>query len=58
MPDGATADVNAVVASMGTVTSKVPEVRTPDAPHFVVHGTLAMGSLRLRRRYRLAGHTF
>ncbi|MDN5860669.1 MAG: DUF1707 domain-containing protein, partial [Pseudonocardia sp.] len=55
VPDDATADVTGVVASMGKVTSKIPEVHSPGAPHFVVHGTLAMGSLRLRRRYRIAG---
>jgi hypothetical protein len=58
LPDGATADVSAVVAGMGNVSSKVPEIRTPDAPHFVVHGALSMGSLRVRRRYRIAGHSF
>lgn len=52
VPDGATADVDAVVAS------KVPSARTSGAPHFVVHGTLSMGSLRVRRRYRIAGHSF
>lgn len=58
VPDDATADVTGVVAAMGSVTSKVPEIRRPGAPHFVVHGTLSMGSLRLRRRYRIAGHAF
>lgn len=58
VPDGATADVSAVVAGMGTVSSKVPEIRTADAPHFVVHGALSMGSLKVRRRYRIAGRSF
>jgi hypothetical protein len=58
VPDGATADVDAVVASMGSVTSKVSSVRGSNGPHFVVHGTLSMGSLRVRRRFRIAGHSF
>jgi hypothetical protein len=58
VPDGASADVDAVVASMGSVTSKVPSVRAANGPHFVVHGTLSMGSLRVRRRYRIAGRSF
>lgn len=58
VPDGATADVTGVVATMGNVSSKVPEIRTPGAPHFVVHGTLSMGSLKLRRRYRIGGRSF
>jgi len=58
VPDDATANVDDVVASMGTVKSSVPSVRRPGAPHFVVHGRAGMGSVTVRRRYRLAGHYF
>jgi hypothetical protein len=58
VPDGATADASAVVAAMGNVSNRVPEIRTPDAPLFVVHGALSMGSLKVRRRYRIAGRSF
>jgi hypothetical protein len=27
-------------------------------PHFVVHGRAGMGSVTVRRRYRIAGHYF
>ncbi|MHA6629063.1 DUF1707 domain-containing protein [Pseudonocardia sichuanensis] len=58
VPDDATANVDDVVASMGTVKSSVPSVRRPGAPHFVVHGRAGMGSVTVRRRYRIAGHYF
>ncbi|SHK46419.1 protein of unknown function [Pseudonocardia thermophila] len=59
VPEGATADVTGVVATMGSVTSKVSEIRTPDSgPHFVVHGTLGMGSLKVRRPYRFGNKRF
>lgn len=58
VPDGSTANVDGVSAGMGTVRSKVPSVRRPGAPHFVVHGKAGMGSLTIRRRYRFAGFYF
>lgn len=58
VPDEATANVDAVVASMGTVKSSVPSVPRPGVPHFVVHGRAGMGSVTVRRRYRIAGHYF
>jgi hypothetical protein len=58
VPDDATANVDDVVASMGTVKSSVPSVRRPGVPHFVVHGRAGMGSVTVRRRYRFAGHYF
>ena len=58
VPDDATADVDGVVASMGTVKSSVPSLRRPGVPHFVVHGRAGMGSVTVRRRYRFAGHYF
>jgi hypothetical protein len=58
VPDDATANVDDVVANMGTVKSSVPSVRRPGVPHFVVHGRAGMGSVTVRRRYRIAGHYF
>lgn len=58
VPDESTADIDAVVATMGTVKSSVPSIRRPGVPHFVVHGRAGMGSVTVRRRYRFAGHYF
>ncbi|GAA1248899.1 DUF1707 domain-containing protein [Pseudonocardia aurantiaca] len=58
VPDDATANVDGVVASMGTVKSNVPSLQRPGIPHFVVHGRAGMGSVTVRRRYKIAGHFF
>lgn len=58
VPDESTANVDDVVASMGTVKSSVPSVPRPGVPHFVVHGRAGMGSVTVRRRYRIAGRYF
>ncbi|WP_308283049.1 DUF1707 SHOCT-like domain-containing protein [Pseudonocardia nigra] len=58
VPDQATANVDNVVASMGTVKSSVPSLQRPGVPHFVVHGRAGMGSVTVRRRYRFAGRNF
>lgn len=58
VPDESTANVDGIVASMGTVKSSVPSVPRPGVPHFVVHGRAGMGSVTVRRRYRIAGHYF
>jgi hypothetical protein len=58
VPDEATANVDGVVASMGTVKSSVPSLQRPGVPHFVVHGRAGMGSVTIRRRYKIAGHFF
>jgi hypothetical protein len=58
VPDEATANVDGVVASMGTVKSNVPSLQRPGMPHFLVHGRAGMGSVTVRRRYRIAGHFF
>ena len=58
VPDDATANVDGVVASMGTVKSSVPSATRPGVPHFVVHGRAGMGSVTVRRRYRIVGHYF
>ena len=56
VPDGATADVDGMLSGMGTVRSKVAPTPVPGHPHFHVHGRSVMGSVLVRRRYRLAGH--
>ena len=58
LPDDATADVDHVVSSMGTVRSKVPSRPRPGAPHFVVHGRTSMGTLVVRHRYQLGNLRF
>jgi hypothetical protein len=58
VPDESTANIDGVVASMGTVKSNLPSVPRPGVPHFVVHGRTGMGSLTVRRRYKFAGHYF
>jgi Domain of unknown function (DUF1707) len=58
VPDDATANVDDLVPGMGTIRSKVPSRPRPGAPHFVVHGRTAMGSVTIRRRYRIASHFF
>ncbi len=52
VPDEATANVDGVVATMGTVKSKVPSKPRPGVPHFVVTGRASMGSVVVRRRFR------
>jgi hypothetical protein len=58
LPDNATADVDGLVSGMGSVKSKVPATPRPGATHFRIYGRTTMGSVTVRRRYRLAGHWF
>lgn len=58
VPDTATADVDGLVAGMGTVKSKVPSLPVSGCPHFRVYGRTSMGSVTVRRRYRWARHSF
>jgi Domain of unknown function (DUF1707) len=58
VPDDATANVDDLVSAMGTVKSTVPSRPRPGAPHFVVHGRTAMGSVRVRRRFRVGRYWF
>lgn len=58
VPDEATADVDGVVAGMGSVKCSVPSLPRPGVPHFRVHGRSGMGSVTVRRRYRFAGRYF
>jgi hypothetical protein len=58
VPNESSANVDGVVASMGSVKSSVPSLQRPGVPHFVVHGRAGMGSVTVRRRYRFAGHYF
>lgn len=55
LPDGATADVDGVVANVGAVTSRVASQRRTNAPHFVVSGRTRMGSVYVQRRRKIAG---
>jgi hypothetical protein len=58
VPDDATANVDDLVAAVGSVKSNLPSRPRPGSPHFVVHGRTAMGSVTVRRRYRFAGRFF
>jgi hypothetical protein len=58
VPDAATANVDGVVASMGSVKSSVPATPRPGVPHFVVHGKAGMGSVTVRRRRKIVGRYF
>ncbi|CAB4906639.1 unannotated protein [freshwater metagenome] len=55
LPDGATADVDGVVANVGAVTSRVASQRRESAPHFVVSGRTRIGSVHVQRRRKIAG---
>jgi hypothetical protein len=56
LPDGATADVDGMLAGMGSVRSKVPSLPVAGRPHFRVHGRSAVGSVTVRHRFRFAGY--
>lgn len=56
VPNGATADVDAMVSGMGTVRSRVASMAVPGQTHFHVHGRSVMGSVMVRHRFRFAGH--
>ena len=58
LPDRATADVDALVATMGAVKSNVASRPSAGAPHFVVCGHTRMGSVSVRRRREFAGLRF
>ncbi|MEJ7788097.1 MAG: DUF1707 domain-containing protein [Solirubrobacteraceae bacterium] len=58
LPDEATADVDALVATMGAVKSNVASKPKAGAPHFVVCGHTRMGSVSVRRRREFAGLRF
>lgn len=58
IPDGATADVDGAVATMGSVKSKVGSKPQQGVPHFRVHGYAGMGSVKVRYRYRFGSWRF
>lgn len=58
LPDAATANIDDIATSMGTVKSSVPSRPQHGQPHFVVHGRTSMGTVVVRRRFRFAGHYF
>lgn len=58
LPDDATANVDALVATVGSVTSNVASQPRTGAPHFVVLGRTRLGSVIVRRRRGFAGLRF
>jgi hypothetical protein len=58
LPNDATADVDGLVATMGSVTSKVASKPRAGATHFVVSGHTRMGSVTVRRRREFGGLRF
>lgn len=58
VPDDATANVDALVASLGSVKSTVASQRRAGGPHFVVRGRARLGSVTVRRRRGIAGLRF
>lgn len=58
LPNGATANVDSFVATVGSVRSTVPSRPHAGAPHFVVRGRTRMGSVTVRRRRGFAGIRF
>ncbi|MCO1657895.1 DUF1707 SHOCT-like domain-containing protein [Pseudonocardia humida] len=55
VPDEATANVDGVMAAMGSVRSKLPSAPRPGVPHFIVTGRASMGSVTVRKRFRWGG---
>jgi len=55
VPDEATANIDGVVAAMGSVKSRLPSAPRAGAPHFVVTGRASMGSVVVRKRFRWGG---
>jgi hypothetical protein len=58
VPDDATANVDALVATRGSITSTVASQPRAGAPHFVVRGRARLGSVTVRRRRGIAGLRF
>ncbi|CAB4895881.1 unannotated protein [freshwater metagenome] len=55
LPNGASADVDGLVTTLGGVRSGVGSQRQAGAPHFVVSGRLRVGSVSVLRRRKIAG---
>ncbi len=58
LPDDATANVDGLIASTGSIKSNVPSKANDRAPHFVVLGRTRLGSVVVRRRRGFAGLRF
>lgn len=58
VPDDATADVDGLVCSLGSVRSKVAARSEHGRPHFRVYGRAAAGSVTVRPRFTIAGRHF
>jgi hypothetical protein len=56
LPDGATADVDDLLAALGEIKSRVPSRPRAGAPHFVIRGRCGLGSVVVRRRRRVADY--
>ena len=56
LPDGATADVDDLLAALGEIKSRVPSRPRTGAAHFVVRGRCGLGSVVVRRRRRVADY--
>jgi Domain of unknown function (DUF1707) len=55
VPDEATANIDGVIAAMGSVKSKLPSTPRAGVPHFIVTGRASMGSVTVRKRFRWGG---
>ncbi|MBC3194365.1 DUF1707 domain-containing protein [Pseudonocardia sp. C8] len=58
VPENATADVDGLVSSYGSIRSKVPSRSVHGRPHFRVYGRTSAGSVTVRTRYTFAGRNF
>lgn len=58
VPPEATADVDGLVSTYGSVRSKVPSRSVHGRPHFRVYGRTSAGSVTVRTRYTFAGRNF
>lgn len=58
VPAEATADVDGLVSSYGSVRSKMPARAVHGRPHFRIYGHTTAGSVTVRTRYTFAGRHF
>ena len=58
VPEHATADVDGLVSSFGSIRSKVASRPVHGHPHFRVYGRTSAGSVTVRTRYTFAGRHF
>ncbi|BBF98976.1 MULTISPECIES: DUF1707 SHOCT-like domain-containing protein [Pseudonocardia] len=58
VPDDATADVDGLESSFGSVRSKIAARPVHGRPHFRIYGRTSAGSVTVRTRYTFAGRHF